>query len=397
MTATAPFDADRQRRLAAARRPPLYRDVRVLTWAFQLAVLAVVVAVIAWLYDNVQVNSDRQNIPTSFEYLDQPAGFPIAGSDFRQSQPVSDALVEGLLNTLRLAVTGIVLATVLGTLLGIARLSKNFLVRKGAQAYVEVIRNVPLFGLIVLLYTAVVLNAFPPPNESWEFGSIAVLNVRGSSFFWFDGGNTKFVIVLLAAVLTFAVVARWRRAVSDRTGRPALSAVYGLGAAAVVVVLLWILLGLGGSAPALEGRRVAGGITMTPPYFAALVALVAYTSSHIAEIVRGSIQAVPRGQGEAADALALSGFQRMWNVVLPQAMRIGTPPLGNQYLNLTKNTSLAAAISFPELTQITQLSVASRSPAVPSYVLLLLIYLGLSLLISAVVNLANRRLAIVER
>jgi general L-amino acid transport system permease protein len=106
---------------------------------------------------------------------------------------------------------------------------------------------------------------------------------------------------------------------------------------------------------------------------------------------------VPRGQGEAADALALSGFQRMWNVVLPQAMRIGTPPLGNQYLNLTKNTSLAAAISFPELTQITQLSVANRSPAVPSYVLLLLIYLGLSLLISAVVNVVNRRLAIVER
>jgi general L-amino acid transport system permease protein len=172
---------------------------------------------------------------------------------------------------------------------------------------------------------------------------------------------------------------------------------YGLGAAAVVVVLLWILLGLGGSAPELDGRRVTGGITMTPPYFAALVALVAYTSSHIAEIVRGSIQAVPRGQGEAADALALSGFQRMWNVVLPQAMRIGLPPIGNQYLNLTKNTSLAAAIAFPELTQITRLSIANRSPAVPSYVLLLLIYLGLSLLISAVVNLANRRLAIVER
>jgi general L-amino acid transport system permease protein len=397
MTATTPFDADRERRRAAARRPPLWRDVRVLTWAFQLAIFAVVVAVVAWLFDNVQVNSDRQNIPTSFDYLDQPASFPIAGSDFRQSQPVSDALVEGLLNTLRMAVTGIVLATVLGILIGIARLSKNFLVRKAAQGYVEVIRNVPLFGLIVLLYTAVVLNAFPPPNESWEFGSIAVLNVRGSSVFWFDGGNTKFVIILLAAVFTFAVVARWRRSVSDHTGKPALSVLYGLGAAAVVVVLLWILLGLGGSAPELDGRRVTGGITMTPPYFAALVALVAYTSSHIAEIVRGSIQAVPRGQGEAADALALSGFQRMWNVVLPQAMRIGLPPIGNQYLNLTKNTSLAAAIAFPELTQITRLSIANRSPAVPSYVLLLLIYLGLSLLISAVVNLANRRLAIVER
>ena len=394
---TTPFDADRERRVAAARRPPLWRDVRVLTWAFQLAIFAVVVAVVVWLFDNVQVNSDRQNFPTSFDYLDQPAGFPIAGSDFRQTQPVSDALVEGLLNTLRLAVTGIVLATVLGILIGIARLSKNFLVRKAAQGYVEVIRNVPLFGLIVLLYTAVVLNAFPPPNESWKFGSIAVLNVRGSSMFWFDGGNTKFVIILLAAVFTFAVVARWRRSVSDRTGKPAISVLYGIGAAAIVVVLLWILLGLGGSAPELDGLRVTGGITMTPPYFAALVALVAYTSSHIAEIVRGSIQAVPRGQGEAADALALSGFQRMWNVVLPQAMRIGLLPIGNQYLNLTKNTSLAAAISFPELTQITKLSVANRSPAVPSYVLLLLIYLGLSLLISAVVNLANRRLAIVER
>jgi general L-amino acid transport system permease protein len=397
MTATTPFEADRQRRLAAARRPPFYRDVRVLTWTFQLAVLAAVVAVIAWLYDNVQVRSEQQNIPTSFDYLDQPAGFPIAGSDFRQSQPVSDALAEGLLNTLRLAVTGIVLATVLGALLGIARLSKNFLVRKGAQAYVEVVRNVPLYGLLVLLYTAVVLNAFPPPNESWEVGSIAVFNIRGSSVFWFDGGNTKFVIVLLAAVLAFALVARWRRVVSDRTGKPAKTALYGLVAAAAVAVVLWIVLGLGGSAPELDGRRVTGGITMTPEYFAALVALVVYTSSHIAEIVRGSIQAVPKGQGEAADALALSGFQRMWNVVLPQAMRIGTPPLGNQYLNLTKNTSLAAAISFPELTQITQLSVANRSPAVPSYVLLLLIYLGLSLVISAVVNLVNLRLAIVER
>ena len=122
-----------------------------------------------------------------------------------------------------------------------------------------------------------------------------------------------------------------------------------------------------------------------------------YTSSHIAEIVRGSIQAVPRGQGEAADALALSGFQRVWFVVLPQAMRIAVPPIGNQYLNLAKNSSLAAVISFPELTQVTQLSVANRSPAVPSYALLLLIYLVLCLVLSTVVNLANRHLAIVER
>jgi general L-amino acid transport system permease protein len=136
---------------------------------------------------------------------------------------------------------------------------------------------------------------------------------------------------------------------------------------------------------------------MTAAYLAALIALVLYTSSHIAEIVRGSIQAVPKGQGEAADALALNSFQRMWHVVLPQALRIGLPPIGNQYLNLAKNSSLAAIISFPELTKITELAVASRSPAVPSFVLLLGIYLVISLAFSTVVNLFNRRLAIVER
>ena len=142
---------------------------------------------------------------------------------------------------------------------------------------------------------------------------------------------------------------------------------------------------------------MTGGITMTPAYFAALLALVVYTSSHIAEIVRASIQAVPRGQGEAADALAMSGFQRLWYVVLPQAMRIGVPSIGNQYLNLTKNSSLALVISFPELTKVTQLAVASRAPSVPAYTLLLLIYLAISLAISLVVNIVNRRLAIVER
>src|SRR5262245_30926054 len=256
-----------------AGRPPFYRDVRVLTWAFQLAVLAVVVALLAWIWDNVQVRSDLRNIPTSYDYLDQPAGFPIAGSEFRPTQPVSDALVEGLLNTLRLAVTGIVLATILGTLLGIARLSQNFLVRKGAQAYVEIVRNVPLYGVLVLLYTAVVLNAFPPPNESWRLGSIAVVNVRGASIFWFSGGNAKFLVALLAAVVAFGAVAWWRRGVGARTGKSSMSGLYGLVAAVVAGGLVWIVLGLGASSPVLEGRRVTGGITMTPEYFDAHVAL----------------------------------------------------------------------------------------------------------------------------
>lgn len=387
----------RDRSRTISQKPPPWRDVRVLTWAFQLAVIAVAVAIVLWLWNNLQVKSRQQNLPTSFDFLGQPSGFPIPAGDFRQSQPVREALIEGLFNTLRLAVTGIVLATVLGTLIGIARLTQNFLVRKAAQAYVEFIRNVPLLALITMFYFAVVLTGFPRANQSWELGPIAVLNVRGASVFWYEGSNLRFVIVVLAAALTFAVIARWRAAVRDRTGAPALTGLYGGSAALVVAVGLWLLLGMGGTSPAQEGLRTTGGITMTPEYFAVLVGLVVYTASHIAEIVRGSIQAVPKGQGEAANALALSGFQRMWYVVLPQAMRIGLPPIGNQYLNLAKNSSLAAVIGFAELTKVTQLTVANRSPAVPAFTLLLLIYLVISLAISALVNLANRRLAIVER
>jgi general L-amino acid transport system permease protein len=262
---------------------------------------------------------------------------------------------------------------------------------------VEFIRNVPLLVILVLFYSAVVLNAFPTPDDSWELGPLAVLNVRGASVFWFEGGTWKFLLVIALSVATAWALARWRRRVADRTGRPARTGLWALGGGAVVLVVAWLVVGLGATAPELDGRRVTGGITMTPEYFAALAALVIYTASHVAEIVRGSIQAVPKGQGEAADSLALSGFQRTWFVVLPQAMRIAVPPIGNQYLNLTKNTSLAAVISFPELTKITELTVANRSPAVPSYALVLVIYLLLSLVISVLVNLVNRRLAIVER
>ena len=382
---------------APAGRAPLWRDVRVLAWVFQFAVVAVVVAVLWYLLGNYYDNVEARNLQTGFDFLDQPAGFPIPNSDFRPTQPVADAFLVGLVNTLRLSITGIVLATILGTVIGVARLSQNVVLRTAARGYVEFVRNVPLLALVVLAFTAVVLNAFPPPNESWTLGPLAVLNVRSASVFWFEGDNWKAAIAVGLTVLTMWLLARWRRSVADRTGRPARSALWALPAAAVVLVAAWIVLSLGATAPELDGRRVTGGITMTPAYFAALLALVAYTSSHIAEIVRASIQAVPRGQGEAADALALSGFQRLWYVVLPQAMRIGVPPTGNQYLNLTKNSSLAAVISFPELTKVTQLAVGTRAPAVPSYVLLLLIYLALSLLISLVVNIVNRRLAIVER
>lgn len=379
-------------------RPPAWRDVRVLAWVFQLAVVAVVVAVVAWILDNYRVNADRLNVPTSFDFLDQPSSFPIpANPEFRQTQPVKDALVEGLLNTLRLVVFGIIAATVLGTLLGIARLSKNFLVRNAARVYVEFVRNVPLFILLLLMYRAIVLQVPPRRQESWDLGPLAVINVQGTNALWFEGSNVKFVAVIAVTAIAVGLVVLWRRQHAERHGGLARPALYALPIGAAVLVSAWLLVGLGVTAPTLTDSRASGGIRMTPEYLGAFLALVIYTSSHIAEIVRGSIQAVPRGQGEAADSLALSGFQRMWFVVLPQAMRIAVPPIGNQFLNLSKNSSLAAAISFAELTKITQLTVANRSPAVPAFALLLGIYLVISLVLSLFVNLANRRLAIVER
>jgi general L-amino acid transport system permease protein len=159
----------------------------------------------------------------------------------------------------------------------------------------------------------------------------------------------------------------------------------------------WFIFGFHVTLPQREGLQILGGIRVDPSYFAVLIALVVYTASHIAEIVRGSIQAVPRGQGEAASALALSPFQRMWNVVLPQAMRIALPPLGNQYLNLLKNSSLGAGFAYVELTNVTQITVGNGSPAVPAFTIALVFYVALSLITSAIVNVANRRFALVER
>ena len=184
---------------------------------------------------------------------------------------------------------------------------------------------------------------------------------------------------------------------SKRTGAPPRSGLWALGGAVVVLVLGWMVSGLTVTTPELDGRVMSGGIRVDPSFFAILLALVVYTASHIAEIVRGSIQAVDRGQGEAAQALALSPGQRLRFVVLPQAFRIAVPPLGNQYLNLVKNSTLGAVVSYYELAQVTSIAVGNGAPAVPSYLLTLAIFLVLSLVLSLLVNLVNRRLALVER
>jgi len=379
-------------------RPPPWRNVRVLSWVFQLVVFAVVAVVFLWLYGNYEENVARTGIPTNFDFLDNPTSFEIPGNDFSQTQPVRDVLVEGFLNTLRVSVVGIVLATILGTLIGIGRLSRNWVVRRISTVYVEVVRNVPLLIILTFIFLGVVLQALPTIQEAWTPGGVAVLSNRGIGVPWYEGGS-GFQLLLLAVIglVGWWAIARWRRGVSGRTGEPSRAGLYGGGFFLAVTIGGWFAFGFGVTTPVVAGRQIAGGMRIDPSYFALLVALVVYTASHIAEIVRGSIQAVPRGQEEAARALALSPSQRMWNVVLPQAMRIAIPPLGNQYLNLIKNSSLGAGFAYFELTNVTRVTVGNGSPAVPAFTLALAIYVGLSLLTSVLVNIANRRFILVER
>jgi general L-amino acid transport system permease protein len=378
-------------------RVPLWRDIRVIKWAVQLAVVAVVAAIMIWLYGNYTTNAGRQNIPTNFNFLDNPASFQITGNPLSQSASVQSAMREGLYNTLRISVAGIVAATLLGTLIGIARLSSNWLVRKLATVYVEAVRNVPLALFVIAGLLVVVLGVFPPITDAWEVPGLLVVSNRGVAVPWYDGSGLGLIVLGLVGAGAWWAVVRWRRSVADRTGALPRSGLWGGATFVAVVALGWFAFGYAATTPGIEGRFSAGGIRIDPSFFALFFALVIYTASHIAEIVRGSIQAVDRGQGEAADAVALSGFQKMWYVVLPQAFRIAIPPIGNQYLNLIKNSSLGAAIGYYDLTLVAQTTVGNGSPAVPVFALTMAIYIAISLVTSLFVNIANRRMALVER
>jgi general L-amino acid transport system permease protein len=382
-------------------RPPIWRNVRVLRAVFQVVFLVLVVGFVWWLIDNLLVNLDRVGLGTSFDYLDQPAGFQIAGSDFRPTQPVRDVLWVGFLNTIRVSAVGIVLATLLGIVVGVAGLSANWLVRKVATIYVEVLRNLPPLVVIIFVFTAVVLQ-LPQIQESTDVGGLLLLNNNtiGVASPALVGDSTGlFVVVCLLALVAGVGVAIWRTRRFVATGEPHHRVLYGGALTLGIIVVAWLALGrpLELDLPVVDGFQVDGGATMSANYFALLIALTIYTASYIAEIVRGSIQAVHRGQTEATQALSLSDLQRLRFVVLPQAFRIAVPPLANQYLNLTKNSSLAIAIAFAEFTQVTKTVIGNGNPAPQSFLILMAGYLFLSLVISFLSNIVNRRLQLATR
>lgn len=387
---------------ATTRRPPPWRDVRVLRAAAQVAVVVAVVVFVAYLYDNLTANQRALGIDTSFDFLDQQAGFQIAYTDFRPSGTVLEAMTTALRNTLTVALVGVVASLVLGTLVGIARLSDNWLVQKVAGTYVEALRNVPPL-LCVIFVNSVALTALPEITDPLRIGGVLLLSVRevGVAVPRGDGFGGLYLALLALAVGGALLLGRWRTRVEERTGRPSRRWLLGGGLVVVVAVAGWFAL----DAPIVisrpdvtNGLSIEGGTKVGLPFVAVLVGLVLYTSTHVAEIVRGSILAVPRGQSEAATALGLSNAQRLRRVVLPQAFRIAVPPLINQALNLTKNTSLGVAVGYSELMYVTNTVIASGGkPAIQTILVAMGMYLVVSLCISLVANVANRRLRLVER
>ncbi|MCP3993082.1 MAG: ABC transporter permease subunit, partial [Actinomycetia bacterium] len=310
----------------------------------------------------------------------------------------------GFLNTIRIILVGIPASLLLGTLVAIARLSSNWLLRKIATGYVEFFRNIPPLVVIIFIWRVVFLEGFPAAAEAWR-------PVGG----WFIFSNSRFSIpsiagqdnfavfrlVLLVGLVVALAVGVWRTRVFNETGHPHHRVLWSAGTFLTIGIVAY--LALGGPAelskPGLDeaGRVYTGGFRMQMPYAALTTALVIYTATHIAEIVRGSILAVHRGQEEAANALALSAFQRYRFVILPQAMRIAFPPLINQFLNFSKNSSLALAIGFAEITSLINNLFGQSQPAPQLLLILMLLYLTLSLVLSAIGNLVNRRLQIVGR
>jgi general L-amino acid transport system permease protein len=376
-------------------RPPPWRDVRVLRVVAQVAFLIAVVAVMLWLYSNLTTNLSRRGIRTDFGFLTQTAGFRITGApEFSARDPIWRAIVVGFINTIRVSFVGVALATVLGVLVGVARLSTNWLVRKSAAAFVEAFRNIPILVLILFFYFAVI-QTLPHVTEALDVPGF-VLSNRGVSVPWIETreGALVYLGVLLVAGVIAAAVGRWRTKRFDATGEPHHRVVWGIAVFVVVGFVGWLALGrpVVPSIPVLEGRIVTGGYEFSPAYWALLVALVTYTAAFIAEVVRGSILAVPKGQSEAANAIGLSGFQRLRHVILPQALRVAVPPTGNEFLNLAKNSSLAIAIGFPELTRVAFISISQGSPAPQMIVVLMGLYLCISLFLAALTNLVNWRL-----
>ena len=348
---------------------PLY-DPKIRGIIFQVLLVLALAFLGYEIVSNTADNLKRQNIASGFDFLSRTAGFDISQSmiAYKSTSSYASAFLVGLGNTLLVAALGIVLATLIGFVIGLGRLSSNWLIAKLSLLYVEIVRNVPLLLQLFIWYVAV-LRALPMPHDAKPIAGVAYFDTRGlhTPLPLLEAGGWLIVIAALIGVALTVWLHIWARQRQERTGQRFPVLWSSLGLIVGLPLLAFLLMGapLHFEHPALGRFNFDGGLTILPEFLALLAGLSFYTASFIAEIVRSGIEGVPRGQKEAASAIGLSNAQALRLVVIPQAMRLIIPPLTNQYLNLTKNSALAVAIGYPDLVSFSPAPFSTR-PARPS-------------------------------
>jgi general L-amino acid transport system permease protein len=380
-----------------------WNDPAVRSIFFQAVLLIAVVSFGMYIFGNTAENLERQGIATGFGFLETTAGFGIITHliEYSESSSYGRAFVVGLFNTLLIAFTGIVAATIIGVIVGISRLSKNWLISRLAMVYIEIFRNIPLLLQIFFWYFAV-LRALPAPRASLNFMDGVFINNRGiympASIL--EDGFSLVIWALIIAIIGVFFMARWAHKRQEATGQQFHTVYASIGLIVGLPLLAMIVTGfpLSWEIPALKGFNFVGGTVIIPEFIALWVSLSIYTASFIAEIVRSGIQAVDHGQTEAARALGIKAGTTLRLVILPQALRVIIPPLSSQYLNLTKNSSLATAIAYPELVSVFTGTVLNQTgQAVEIISITMAVYLSISLGISMFMNWYNAKMALVER
>ena len=371
-----------------------------------LASQALVLIILAWgLYEivaNTQANLKHLNQNFGFDFLGKAANFDILSSliSYSSSSTYSRALLVGFWNTLLVAGCGIVLATLIGFLGGIMRLSKNAVVSGAAALYVDVVRSVPLL-LQIFMWYALVLGPLPGPRQAIHFFNMIFISNRGliGPRPEFGDGAIWALILFVAAIIASFFLSRYARKKQELTGQRIASGWISLALIIFAPIIGLALVGwpLTWNVPTLAGFNFSGGMTLIPEFLALFLALSVYTGTFITEVVRAGIQSVSRGQTEAAEALGLPHGRTLRLVIIPQALRVIIPPLANQYLNLTKNSTLAIAIGFPDLVATGGTILNQSGKAIEIVMIWMVIYLSLSLITSAFMNWFNSRMKLVTR
>jgi general L-amino acid transport system permease protein len=390
-------------RAVAPPRVAIYNRPKIRAVFYQLVLLSALLWLGFEFALNAKANLDAQKITSGFGFLDNTAGFGINQSliAYNEADTYARVFFVGLLNTLLVAAIGIVLATILGFLVGLARLSRNWLVARLAGGYVELIRNLPLLFQLLFWYLAV-LGTLPPPRQSISLFGAIFLNNRGIIVPAPVAGEGTGAVIAVFALSVIATVALrlWAKRRQMRTGRqfPLLWAGLALVVAPPLVALVAMGFPIGFERPELRGFNFVGGVRLLPEFIALLVALTTYTAAFIAEVVRAGVLAVPRGQTEAAFALGLRRALALRLIVVPQALRVIVPPLTNQYLNLTKNSSLAVAVGYPDLFAVfAGTALHQTGQAIEIIAITMAVYLAISLITSALMNWYNARIQVAER